>query len=65
MAWESSGGWPKALGPCTRVGDLKEIPGSWLWIGAAAAVMVTWGMNHWMGDLSPPLCVSDFAIINK
>ncbi|XP_069918105.1 leukocyte-associated immunoglobulin-like receptor 2 [Oryctolagus cuniculus] len=24
MAWESSGRWPKCLGPCTHVGDLEE-----------------------------------------
>ena len=27
VARESSQGWPKALGPCTRVGDPEEAPG--------------------------------------
>ena len=27
VAWESSRGQPKALGPCTRVGDPEEAPG--------------------------------------
>ena len=28
VAWESSGGWPKALGPFACVGDPEEAPGS-------------------------------------
>ena len=27
VAWDSSRGQPKALGPCTRVGDPEEAPG--------------------------------------
>ena len=27
VAWESSRGWPKALGLCTHVGDPEEAPG--------------------------------------
>ena len=54
-AWESRQGWPKALGPSTRVGDLKDVPGSWLGMGAALAVMDTWGVNHRTEDL---LCLS-------
>ena len=53
---ESSGGWAKTLGPCTHVGELEEVPGSWLWIGTAPAVALTWGVNHQMEYL--PLCLS-------
>ena len=59
-------GRPKALRPCTCIGDLEEIPGSWLRIGAAPAVAVNWGMNHPMEDL--PLCFSSsmyFWLCNK
>ena len=54
VAWENSGGRPKALGPCTPVGDLEDFPGSWLRIGTAQAIVVTWGRLNKEGDL--PLC---------
>ena len=38
VVWESSQGQPKALGPCTHMGDLEEVPGSWFQIGVALAV---------------------------
>ena len=56
VAWESSGRWPKSLGPCTRVGDLEEAPGSWLWIGAAPAIAAIWEVNQRTEDLS--FCLS-------
>ena len=64
MAWESSQGWPKALGNCTRMGDLEEVSLSWLQIGTAPAVVVTRGVSHWRIFLSvpPPLCIYDFSI---
>ena len=34
--------------------------GSWLWIGSAPAVALTWGVNHWIEDL--PLCLSSLYI---
>ena len=59
VAQESSRGRPKALGPCTRVGD----PGrsSWLRIGIASTVALTWGVNHRTEDL--PLCLSSLLYI--
>ena len=45
VPWESSRGWPKTSGPCMHVGDPEEAPGSWLWIGTAPAIGVTWGVN--------------------
>ena len=56
VAWESSQGQPKALGPYTWLGDLEEAPGSWLWIGSALAIVAGWGVNHWTEDLL--LCLS-------
>ena len=50
-AWENNRGWTKALGPYTYVGDLEEVPGSWLHIGSAPAVVLTWGVNQQMEDL--------------
>ncbi|XP_069932064.1 SH3 domain-binding protein 5-like isoform X3 [Oryctolagus cuniculus] len=38
MAWDSSGGCPKSLGPCTHVGDPEEASGSWLRICIALAI---------------------------
>ena len=58
MAWESSGNWPKSLGPCTHMGDLEEALGSWLWIGSAPAIATIWGVNQWMEDLSLSLSLS-------
>ena len=57
VAWESSPRWPKALGPCTRMGDLEELLtlGSWHRIGSAPTIAVTWGVNHRTEDL--PLCL--------
>ena len=52
MAWESSRGWSKSLGPCTHVGDQEEAPGSWLQIGSAPAIAAVWGVNQQMEDLS-------------
>lgn len=34
------------------MGDLKEIPGSWLWANAALAVAVIWKVNQQKEDLS-------------
>ena len=45
---ESSQGRPKALGPCTRMGDLEEAPGSWLQISSALAIVAIWGVNKRM-----------------
>ena len=61
MAWESSRGGSKALGPGTHVGELDEALGAWLQIGAAPAIAVTWGMNHQTEDL--PLCLSSSLYI--
>ena len=55
MDWDSSGRWPKSLGPCNRVEDPEEAPGSWLWMGTAPAYVAIWGVNQWMEDLS--LCL--------
>lgn len=41
----SSGGWPKALIPCTQVGALKEAPGSQLKTSTALAFAGLWGMS--------------------
>ena len=43
------------LHPCGR-----PRRGSWLWIGIASAVALTWGVNQWMEDL--PLCLSSLYI---
>ena len=51
MAWESRKGQPKALGPCTHMGDLEETPGLWLQIGSTLAVVATWGVNQQKKDL--------------
>ena len=56
VAWESNQGRPKALGPCTRVGDPEEDPGPWLQLSSSPAIAATWGMNQQMEDL--PLCLS-------
>ena len=58
VAWESSRGWPKALGTCTRVGDPQEAPG----FGSAQyrPGALTWGVNHRTEDL--PLCLSSLYI---
>ena len=56
VAWEGSGGWPKCLGPCTRMGDQEEAPGSWLWIGVSPAIAAILGVNRWRENLS--LCLS-------
>ena len=34
--------------------------GSWLQIGIASAIALTWGVNHWTEDL--PLCLSSLYI---
>ena len=54
-------GRPRALEPCTLVGYPEEVPGSWLWLGIALAVAVTWGVDHWTEDL--PLCLSSSPYI--
>ena len=54
MAWKGSRGWPKALEPCTYMGDLEEAPDSWLRIGLALAIVTAWGVNQ-RKDL--PLCL--------
>ena len=28
------------------MGDLEEVPGSWLWIGTVLAIVLTWGVNQ-------------------
>ena len=61
MAWEGSRRQLKALGLCTHVGDLEEVPSSWLQIGTAPVVVLTWGVNHQTKDL--PLCLSSFLYI--
>ena len=61
MVLESSRGRLKALGPCTCVGDPEEAPVSWLRIGSAPAVAVTWGVNRWTEDL--PLYISSSLYI--
>lgn len=33
VAWDSNGGWPKCLHPCTHVWDPEETPGSWFQMG--------------------------------
>ena len=33
------------------MGDLEDVPGSWLRIGTALAVALTWGVNQWAEDL--------------
>ncbi|XP_051709924.2 uncharacterized protein KIAA0825 homolog isoform X5 [Oryctolagus cuniculus] len=45
VAQEGSGGRPKCLGPCTRMGDQEEASGSWLRISAVPAVAAIWGMD--------------------
>ena len=47
VAWESSPGWPKALGPCTHVGDQEEAPFSWFWISSVLAVVATCCVKQW------------------
>ena len=51
IVWEVSQGQPKALGSCTLVGDSDKVPGSWLQIGSAPAVVATWEVNKQMEDL--------------
>ena len=46
---------PKALGPCTRVGDLEEAPGSWFQIGSALSVVAPCGVNQQSEEL--PFCL--------
>ena len=48
----------QVLGPCTRMGDQEEAPGSWLWIGAALAVVAIWGVNQRKEDLSVSLSLT-------
>ena len=64
VAWKSSRGQPKAMGPCTPtcVGDLEETLGSWLQIGSAPTVVSIWGVNQQIGDLS--LSVKYLFLIN-
>ena len=61
VAWESSRGRPKALGPCTGVGDLEKALDSRLWIGSAPVIAAGWGVNHWMEDLA--FCLSSSLYI--
>ena len=60
VTWESSEGRPKALGPCIHVGHPEEVPGSWLQIGIASAIALSWGLNLWTEHL--PLCLSSLCI---
>ena len=46
----------QVLGPCTRMGDQEEAPGSWLQISITLAVVAIWGVNQWKEDLY--LCLS-------
>ena len=55
------GGLPRALGPCTCLGDPEEALGYWFWIGAAPAIVATWGVNQWTEDLL--LCLSSSLYI--
>lgn len=52
VAWKGSRRQPKTLGSCNRAGDLKEAPGSQLWISSTPAVAATWGVNQRIQDLS-------------
>lgn len=52
MCRKNCGEWLKSLGPCTNVGDLGEIPGSWLQPAPTLAVVTIWGVNHCMRSLS-------------
>ena len=58
---ESSRGRPKVLGPCIRVGDPEEVIGSWIRIGTASAIALTYGLNH--GTENLPLCLSSYLYI--
>ena len=42
---------PKALGPCTHVGDLEETPGSWFRIGSDPAATAAWAVKQRVEDL--------------
>lgn len=61
MAKESSRGWSMTLGPCTHVGDPKEVSGSQLQISPTLAMVAIWELNQQMEDLSlrpPPISIS-------
>ena len=49
---------PKALGPCTHVGDLEEAPGSWIRIGSAPVVAAIWQVTQWKGAIPLSLLLS-------
>lgn len=44
MSWKSRGGGPKALGPCSHVGDTKAAPGSQFHTGPAHPIEAIWGV---------------------
>ena len=52
VAWESSQGRPKALGPCTCFGDQEGTLGSRVWTGSALVIVATWRVNQQTEDLS-------------
>ena len=57
--------WPgKAVEDGPKLWDLhlrgRPGRGSWLWIGIASTVALTWGVNHRTEDL--PLCISSLYI---
>ena len=39
-SWETGRRQPKSLGPCINMGDLEEVPDSWLQISSASVVVV-------------------------
>ena len=53
----------KSWDPAPCMGDSEEVPSSWLWIGSAPAVAVTWGVNHRTGDL--PLYLSSSGLLGQ
>lgn len=44
MPGKSSTSWPKCFNSYIHVGDLHEVPGSWLQSNTALPVIVTWGV---------------------
>lgn len=65
VAWMlhfTSSSWLMHLGEQWRlgqVGDPKQAAGSWLRISSAVAIVVAWGVNQQVDDLSLSLCVSN------
>ena len=51
-------GLGKQLRTAQSMRYLKEDPGSWIQISSAPAIVVAWGVYHWMEDL--PLVLSSY-----